>query len=115
MKALAKQAYEMDHNFTTPQSTLLAKVVKPDTEPYQCGVGWPFRDVKVAKASTDQYYRADIAQRCQRIAQEDTSSGLRAEEDVMAGGSAATSSGLRAEEGRTGGPFQHVEAPTPSG
>eukprot|EP00971_Amphidinium_carterae_P238980 4743914-Amphidinium_carterae.1 len=115
MKELAKQAYEMDHSFQTPQSTLLVNVVKPETEPYQCGVGWPFQDVKVAKASTDQYYRADLRQRSQRIVHEDTPSGLRAEEGVMAGASAATSSGLRAEEGRTGRPVQHVEVPTPSG
>eukprot|EP00971_Amphidinium_carterae_P100904 1996296-Amphidinium_carterae.1 len=77
MKELAKRAYQMDHDhsFETPQSTLLVNVVKPETEPYQCGVGWPFQDVKVAKASTDQYVRADLRQRTQRIAQEDTPSG----------------------------------------
>eukprot|EP00971_Amphidinium_carterae_P018618 367117-Amphidinium_carterae.1 len=63
MKKLAKRAYKMDHSFKMPQSTLLVNVVKPETEPYQCGVGWPFQDVKVAKAFTDQYFRADLRQR----------------------------------------------------
>eukprot|EP00971_Amphidinium_carterae_P040415 793238-Amphidinium_carterae.2 len=100
MMQLAKRAYEMDHSFETPQSTLLVDVDTPETVPYQCGAGWPFQQVKVAKASTDQYFRADLRQRGQRIAQKDTSSGLHAEEGVKASTSAATSSGLHAEEGR---------------
>eukprot|EP00971_Amphidinium_carterae_P339324 6477056-Amphidinium_carterae.1 len=110
MKVLAKQGYEMDHNFETPQSTLLTNVVTPDTEPYQCGVGWPFLDVKVAKASIHQYYQADLAHRSRskRIAQEGASS-------VLAGASATTSSGLRAGEGRADEAMEQVEVPTPSG
>eukprot|EP00971_Amphidinium_carterae_P160812 3188532-Amphidinium_carterae.1 len=81
MKELAKKAYLLDHTFTLPQSTLLAGVVTPEIEPYQCGAGWPFQEVKVAKASTDQYYQADLKYRRQRIVREDTSSGSRVGED----------------------------------
>eukprot|EP00971_Amphidinium_carterae_P225570 4473832-Amphidinium_carterae.1 len=81
MKELAKKAYLLDNTHTLPQSTLLADVVTPETEPYQCGIGWPFQEVTVAKASTDQYYQGDIKFRRERIVREDTSSGSRVGED----------------------------------
>eukprot|EP00971_Amphidinium_carterae_P265224 5261080-Amphidinium_carterae.1 len=90
MKELAKKAYLFDHNCTPPKSTLLAGVVIPETEPYQCGAGWPFQEVKVAKATTAQYHQAGIKTRCLRIARDDTSSGSRVGEGVMADVSAAT-------------------------
>eukprot|EP00971_Amphidinium_carterae_P259787 5154484-Amphidinium_carterae.1 len=91
MKELAKRAYEMDHSFETPQSTLLVDVVTPETVPYH------------------------LRQRKQRIAQEDLSSGLRAEEGIMGSATGASSSGLRAEEDHTRSPTQRVEVPTSSG
>eukprot|EP00971_Amphidinium_carterae_P239652 4757771-Amphidinium_carterae.1 len=114
MKELARKAYLLDHAFTLPESTLLAGVVKPETEPYQCGAGWPFMEVKVAKASTHQYHQADLKHRRQRIL-EDTSSGSRVGEDVMADVSAATSSGSRVGEGRNDEPLQRGEVHTSSG
>eukprot|EP00971_Amphidinium_carterae_P282800 5614583-Amphidinium_carterae.1 len=115
MKELAKKAYLFDHTFTLPQSTLLAEVVTPEVEPYQCSADWPFQEVKVARASTDQYHQADIKARRQKFVLEDASSGSRVGEDVMVDVSAVTSSGSRVGEGRADEPFPRGEIPTSSG
>eukprot|EP00971_Amphidinium_carterae_P349444 6491020-Amphidinium_carterae.3 len=69
VRDLAKKGYEVEHNFATPSSTLLRNVVKPTTEPYQCSSEWPFKDVKVAKATKEQYIQMEIRQRLRISAQ----------------------------------------------
>eukprot|EP00971_Amphidinium_carterae_P311798 6197522-Amphidinium_carterae.1 len=103
---LARKAYEMDHNFATPEPTLLHKLVTPTTEPYNCGPEWPYRDVQVARASTIQYNQMNLCQRKLRIDRETASSGSRAEEGQGLNVPTTISSGSRAEE------YQSLEAPT---